>query len=57
MSIIVNFNDLDSVNNNISKLILLRCDNKLSKIDFAVVNGLLTALYDAKYDLLKKLYN
>lgn len=57
MSIIVNFNSLESINKNIQKLILVRRDNVLSKTDFEIVNGLLSALYNAKYDLLKKLYN
>ena len=51
------FNDIDSINDNIKKLIITRRDNNLSQNDEKSLNALLTILYNAKYNLLKRLYN
>lgn len=51
------FNDIDSINNNIKKLVVVRRDYNLNDNDTKSINALLTILYNAKYDLLKKLYN
>ncbi len=51
------FNDIESINDNIKSLVVVRRDNDLNDNDTKSINALLTILYNAKYNLLKKLYN
>ena len=55
MTIKFSFNDMDSITENIKHLIIARrdADNRQQQI----INGLLAMLYNAKYNLLRKLYN